>query len=157
MGFDILGISPKTKSGKVFLNNMAWWSLLWSYVSQNCSDILSPEQVLEGYSNDGVKIDAWQSELIAERLYSLLQNGEPKQIEDEVFEEYRDFPKIQCPNCEGSGLSEIEGKESELFTCEYCEGKGFIYEVSEGWHPFSADNLKNFADFCNQSGGFCIW
>jgi hypothetical protein len=152
MGMDGDGLKPKTKVGEYFRNNHSCWHLLWEYVTHNCGDILTPEQAGEGHWNDGVKIHAWQAELIAGRLFRLIKSGEPKDIENEAKAIYQNFPEKQCEVCEGTGLM-----GEALITCWGCAGKGIRREVSDDWHPFSEENVKEFAEFCTQSGGFHIW
>ena len=152
MGFDLNGCKPKSEKGEYFRNNVWWWYPLWSYVAHNCDDILAPDQVKGGNYNDGVEIHAWQAQLIADRLYKLLGDGEPKEIENEVRARYEKLPEGQCKTCEGTGLL---GKD--LSTCLACKGTGKRREVSSDWYPFSEENVREFADFCSQSGGFTIW
>lgn len=151
MGFDISGIKPKTEVGIYFRNNLWWWHPLWQYVCHYCVDILTPEQAGGGHWNDGVEIQAWQVELIAERLQSLLASGEPRELEKRWKEAYALVPNVECPVCKGIGLT-----EEELITCRCCNGKGII-KAEHDLSPFAESNVKEFADFCKDSGGFRIW
>lgn len=150
MGFDISGIKPKTEVGIYFRNNLYWWPPLWVYICHYCDDILTPGQAGEGHWNDGVEIQAWQAELIAERLQRLLASGEPRELEKEWKEAYDLVPNIECPVCKGAGLTEEE------LVCHCCNGEGLV-KAEHDLSPFAESNVKAFADFCKDSGGFRIW
>ncbi|MBA7693104.1 hypothetical protein ES703_101680 [subsurface metagenome] len=153
MGFDISGVNPKAEVGSYFRNNLYWWHSLWRYVCHYCDDILTPEQAGKGHWNDGVEIQVWQAELIAERLQPLLASGEPRELEKEWKEAYDLVPNVECPVCTGTGLTE------ELVTCGCCNGKGVFKDdaLIADLSPFAESNVKAFADFCKDSGGFRIW
>ena len=80
MGFDLNGLSPTTESGEYFRNNIWSWPALWSLVCHCCDDILTAEQMERGFTNDGVIIEAWQAQLIAERLRGLPEGAKSEVV-----------------------------------------------------------------------------
>jgi hypothetical protein len=156
MSFDLNGIEPKSKVGEYFRNSCWYWADVWGYVCQNCQDILSEYQLSEGCINDGVEITAKQAELLANRLFQWLESGEPKKLELQVRTEWDNFPLKACGACEGTGL--MEPADGEISTCIICGGKGEKHDTGDSnWKPFTEDNVKRFAEFCKDSGGFRIW
>jgi len=74
MGFDIIGIKPTNDVGGGFYRNIQAWTPLWSFICQNCDDILTAQQMEEGSANDGIKIGARQTKLIVERLENIINS-----------------------------------------------------------------------------------
>ena len=152
MGFDVMGHKPKTEKGEYFRNNVWWWRPLWGYVAKQCGDILSEKEVQAGCYNDGVLISAKKARAVGLRLRFLLDQKEVKKYE-EGYQKYLDsLPDEPCELCKGTG------KRSDEFVqgnCNGCEGKG----TKRPWacsYPFNEENVKEFADFAIESGGFRI-
>lgn len=74
MGFDIIGIKPTNDVGRGFYRNIQAWTPLWRFICQNCDDILTAQQMEEGFANDGIKIGARQTKLIVERLENIINS-----------------------------------------------------------------------------------
>ena len=75
MGFDIIGIKAKSEKGEYFRNNVWYWRPLWTYICNECDDILTIKQAEGGCFNDGVKISKAKAEKIAKRLNERLNDG----------------------------------------------------------------------------------
>jgi len=75
MGFDIVGIKAKSKKGEYFRNNVWYWRPLWSYICNECDDILTIKQAEAGCFNDGIKISKAKAERIAKRIQERLDDG----------------------------------------------------------------------------------
>ena len=119
--------------GIYFRNNCWWWRPLWSYVCTNCNDILDVDDEEGGGWNDGYCITEEKASAIAKRLFELIDSGETKG--------YEDFHKKK----------EAEAKENNKG--KKCGDDGWDWADS---YPFNVDNVRNFATFCAESGGFEI-
>ena len=119
--------------GVYFRNNVWWWRPLWSYVCNVCDDILDDGDCEAGNWNDGKLISEDKSTMIAERLDSLIADGEVKKKE---------------VSYEASRLEDEENNKGKKIGDE-----GYKWSAS---YPFDADNLKEFSRFCRESGGFSI-
>ena len=154
MGFDLFGINQKSKVGKCFRSNAWWWYPLWDCLCSTCADILSEEQMNGGYFNDGMSIEAWQAQLIAERLYGLLESGKPREVETMLRSEFDSLPLVECNICDGTGRME-EGKHKGE-ACLLCGGESKARFSPYPVYKFTEDNMKDFALLCSQSGGFSV-
>ena len=123
---DLYGIKPKNEKGKYFRNNIWHWHPLWAFVCTVCDQILTEQEMSGGYFNDGQKISKTKAKQIAERLLDVLKN-ERKLFEDALKVEMEYYKK----------------QNEEL--------------KNDGRTPcFNEENIKEFAEFCEQSGGFEI-
>jgi len=133
MGFDIIGIKPTNDVGRGFYRSIQAWTPLWSFICQNCDDILTAQQMEEGFANDGIKIGARQTKLIVERLENILN---PKySIEAN---------KAKTTSKEAARLNLLEVQR--------------VLGVDSS--PSSQDlrsDLVEFLEFARHSGGFRIW
>ena len=152
MGFDVYGINAASKKGEYFRNNVWYWRPLWRYVAQVCEDILTAEDIEEGGYNDGHVIEADKAAKIAERLLSLIKDKEVRRFADEYATELETLPDEQCGHCAGTGERHDEYVDGQ---CNACGGKGTV-RPWKTWYPFSEENVKEFAEFCRDSGGFAI-
>lgn len=153
MGFDIIGRDARNKKGEYFRSNGWWWHPLWEYVYEVCNDILTEKDLENGGFNGGHFINRDKAQRIATRLEHLLKQGEVKKYARQRKQALDKMPDVGCDLCRGTGIRNdryVKGR------CNKCLGKGKIMpEVSES--PFSVSNVKDFAGFCKNSGGFQIW
>tara|TARA_R100000808_G_scaffold22392_1_gene48695 strand:+ start:1241 stop:1798 length:558 start_codon:yes stop_codon:yes gene_type:complete len=124
--------------GVYFRNNVWWWRPLWNYVCCECDDFLDGEDMRGGDSNDGHVITEDKACAIAKRLFQLIDDGEVKG--------YEDFHKQRASeaNADNERLLEDGGEKY---------GKGWNWAES---YPFNVENVREFATFCSESGGFEI-
>ena len=159
MGFDLYGQNPteeETKKdrgkGAYFRNNVWWWRPLWDYVCDVCDDIITEEDHKRGCYNDGWLIDDTKAKRIATQLNILINNGSVKKYEEDYKKELNELPLVECPTCNGKGVRDDEIVKGN---CNGCGGIG----KKDDWalsYPFESDNVQEFADFCENSGGFEI-
>ena len=172
MGFDLYGESPKNKNGEYFRNNVWWWRPLWQYVAIECSDIITNKDVEAGGYNDQHLIDGSKAKKIADRLLGLYKDGRPQAIQDKykedskpqtIFNEMCDKAakhlydnivdkqdgKITCPG----DMKEHDPDNYERWSQLASMGKIQFIQTN---YPFDANNVKEFAEFCKDSGGFTI-
>ena len=138
--------------GDYFRANVWWWRPLWDYVCHVCDDILTEEDMEKGTYNDGHEIDNEKAMEIADRLKTLHKNGDilKHQIEREAYLEGLD--KEKCTVCNGTGQRNDEIVKGE---CNSCKGEGKVESFAKQY-PFDAEIALQFANFCEQSGGFSI-
>ena len=179
MGFDLSGLNPnmtrpepklppfpertdkdwekyhdwqEENCGTYFRNNVWWWRPLWQFVAGVCEGILTEKDIEQGSWNDGHKISKTKADRIAKRLYSMIENGEVKAYEEGYKKHLASLEQVGCDTCDGSGIRNdevIQGK------CNGCDGTGKKDEWAKS-NPFSEDNVREFANFCANSGGFAI-
>jgi hypothetical protein len=153
MGTDIHGLSPNSEIGEHFANDCWTWRPLWDYVCHVCSDIITEDEHSKGNQSAGCQIDGARAMKIALRLDHLLEQKET-QAYDAAFKNWKEhLPLVECRLCHGTGKRtdmEVAGG------CNSCTGKGRVRDRACSY-PFSADNVKEFAEFCRHSGGFAIY
>ena len=142
----------ESNPGTYFRNNVWWWRPLWNYVCFICDDILDEEDQDNGHGNGGHQINEKKAEVIASRLNLYIENGEAEYFAIERQRALDAVPDEDCEYCNATGKRDDEYVKGE---CNGCQGKG----TRRPWdnnYPFDVDNLKEFAKFCEQSGGFEI-
>ena len=161
--YDTLDEWETSNPGMYFRNNVWWWRPLWSYVIDNCP-FLTEDEAQAGGWNDGREIDEIKALLIASTLEDLIESGAVKKHEKE-YEDNRN--KIQLKN------KLIENKMDKITEIEKQKYGGLVpkdypepyrsdwtkLHESKDWggsYPFDEDNVKKFAVFCKESGGFQI-
>jgi len=152
MGFDVIGKNQKSETGKYFRNNIWWWRPLWTYVCENCEDILSIDEMNDGNFNGGALINKTKAESIAERLNKLIENGEAEKTVGEYEANRKAAPLEKCYSCDSIIIRNGEIIQKE---CNACNGTGKVKSYSTRY-PMSLENIKKFAVFCENSGGFNI-
>ncbi len=148
---DIYGRNAKSEKGEYFRNNVWWWRPLASYVL-DVIDVPEKEQRYWG-SNDGQKVSARTSLKIAKVLKEKIAAGEVKKYEEEYNARLKSLPRVTCGICKGTGERNdavVQG------TCNGCSGNGKVKDWATSY-PFSEENVKEFAEFCEESGGFEIY
>jgi len=152
MGFDLLGVAPKHEKGEGFSNNVWSWYPLWNYVCQTCSDILTETEMEQGRWNNGYRLSKRRSVKISSRLFDLIESGAVHEEVVEFNKKRSNMPFETCSICNGAGIRKDKNYTGE---CNGCKGKG-QREPSEAWYDFEEDNVRDFAEFCRDSGGFYI-
>ena len=134
--------------GNYFRNNCWWWRPLWHYVSQVCDDILSEEDMDGCHDNSGYQITEDKAIKIGIKLTAFVLDGSTQEWKEGYDDEVASLPKEPCFRCNGNNYGHNKKKN-----CESCDKTG----ERENFHanyPFDIENVKNFATFCIESGGF---
>jgi hypothetical protein len=171
MGMDVMGVNPTSEKGSYFRNNVWWWRPLADYCIENHPDIA--EKCEYWHSNDGDGLDAEDAYALAERLMADIAEGKVSEHERNYNEWRASLPREACELCECTGIRtdkvgvDMGMPEKELSPevsiltgrthgwCNACDGVG----TQESWlagYPFSEENVKEFAEFLMDSGGFQI-
>lgn len=162
MGMDVYGNNPKSKVGEYFRNSCWSWRPLWDYVSKECAGIITQKDHAAGHYNDGHLISATKAMLIHKKLSALLASGEVAETEKAYNEAMDALPDEPCELCNGTGVRP-GGKEefgeawfNSCHGCNGCMGKG-TKRPSSTFYAFDEENVREFAKFCKESGGFKIF
>jgi hypothetical protein len=172
MGMDVYGKNPKSEVGTYFRRNVWGWHPLWEYVENQHPEIA--ELVKYAHSNDGDGLGARNSKKLAKILMEDFTSGKVAEYVAERNKQLAELPFEECRLCEGSGIRTDEiGKQAGQHkaelpqdiaiivgrttgTCNGCSGIG----KRESWETnyyLEPDDVKEFADFLAECGGFEIW
>lgn len=149
MGMDVYGKNARSEKGEYFRNNVWWWRPLWDYC-QSVSYVA--QQVAYGHSNDGDGLDAEDAVLLAETLQAEIDSGRCLEYETAYRARLAAMPDEPCEYCKTTGVRNdayVQGP------CNACEGKGSV-RPWEASYPFEVENVREFAEFLRDSGGFEI-
>jgi hypothetical protein len=152
MGMDVCGEAPKNPKGEYFRNNCWYWRPLWNYVFEECGDVLTKRDHESGHYNDGYLIDQLKAERIAAKLRDLCASGKVLDFEATFARHINSLADETCNLCAGTG------RRTDMIVqdgCNGCKGKG-TRRPSETYYEFIAENVLEFAEFCEASGGFRI-
>jgi hypothetical protein len=170
MGMDVYGKSATSEKGEYFRNNVWWWRPLWNYCVEVAPELCGD---VEGHTNDGDGLDEDGAKALSEILFGELWNGNTARYEHEYNLERGSQPRRDCELCGTTGIRtdavgmEMGQPDKELSPevqiltgrthgwCNGCDGVG----TREPWdmsYPFSVDNVKEFAEFLSECGGFSI-
>jgi hypothetical protein len=174
MGMDVYGHNPSSERGQYFRNNVWWWRPLWDYCCQVGAEIIDEEIAEQGHYNDGAGLGEDESQALANLLLEELASGRTSDFERKHREYLASLPREDCDYCEATGIRTDEvGEEMGMPTKELPEEMQILTGRTHGWcngcqgvgtresfganYPFSVDNVKEFAEFIKDSGGFAIY
>ena len=171
MGMDVFGKNPKNETGDYFRNNVWYWRPLWDYCCQVGESVISEEVAESCHYNDGAGLDEEGAEKLAEILRQELESGRVEERMQEYRNSLADLPREDCDLCNSTGIRtdevgvEYGMPERELPVemqiligrthgyCNGCNGEG----TRTPWqanYPFEVENVRQFADFLANCGGF---
>ena len=153
------------QSGTYFRNNVWWWRPLAEYVLNYTKVIPEHEQESWQY-NDCTEVSKQNAEMIAQQLDHLIKIGHTKQFEkdyektrkkiekhnEKVEKELETFSQSVKKKMKNDNLAPKDFPEEDHKKWEEIYNK----RNSSGSYPFSEENVKEFSEFCKNSGGFTI-
>ena len=159
MGMDVYGKNATSTKGEYFRNNVWWWRPLWDY----CEEIFPPCREVSGHYNDGDGFDNDLAILLGQKLLQELESGRTQQYAEARQSALDALPMQPCDFCNGVGIVQVkegwpdyvEGEVTFRDPCNSCNGT----KEKEPWerhYPFSVENVREFAEFLLDSGGFEI-
>ena len=155
--------------GVYFRNNWWYWRPMWDFVNEKCNDLIDEELYDKGHGNDG-EVDQELAIDISKRILS-------KEVLDEAKRKQEEYDKDAKPKQE---FNELLSKAGHLYFDEiikpmypdkivpadlekldkdaYKKWEALMFDLQyrETSYPFSWENVKEFGEFCAQSGGFEI-
>ena len=155
--------------GVYFRNNWWYWRPMWDFVNEKCNDLIDEELYDKGHGNDG-EVDQELAIDISKRILS-------KEVLDEAKRKQEEYDKDAKPKQE---FNELLSKAGHLYFDEiikpmypdkivpadlekldkdaYKKWEALMLDLQyrETSYPFSWENVKEFGEFCAQSGGFEI-
>lgn len=137
MGFDLSGLNPKNTKGEYFRNNCWWWRRLANFVLEYIE--LPKEETQFWDSNDGQKVSERSAIKIAKFLRQAIK--EKEKYKGWITETERIYAE-ESKRVALAFRGEAARKDKDFGKCH---------------HPFTWTNVKEFAEFCENSGGFEIW
>ena len=156
----------KQNPGAYFRNNVWWWRPLWQFTCEHCEDILTENDMNAGCYNDNHMITEDKAIAIAKRLKTALETPETKEYLDnhnKAMEKAKKHNKMI--DQEKKALDEIAVAitgDKDIAPINYPKDlkKKFDELMDQrDWassYPISKDNIEQFAEFAEQSGGFRI-
>ena len=171
MGMDVIGVNPTSEKGEYFRNTVWYWHPLWDYCLNLHEEIAG--KVEYGHSNDGDGLNGYDSHTLGERLLADIENGITAEYEQRYNEYLASLPFDDCRYCGTTGIRTDEvGVEHGMPTkeldaelavalgrthgyCNACNGEGRTIPWNSNY-PFSVDNVREFAEFLLECGGFEI-
>ena len=183
MGFDLSGMNPnltrpepelppitertddergtyhkwqEENSGVSFRKNVWGWRPLWHFVTAVCDNILTEKDIFHGSYNGGHVISKTKADRIAKKLYKLIEGGDVRAYESMYKKQIDSLEQVDCETCDATGKRQeppITGAGD--VKCNGCNGTGKKDDWNKSY-PFSEDNVRQFANFCMNSGGFRI-
>jgi hypothetical protein len=168
MGMDVVG---RNNPDAYFRNNVWWWRPLWDY----CTEV-APElcEEVSGHYNDGDGLDEEGALQLSAILYMEIDAGRTAEYKADYYARISQLPRVTCGLCEGTGIRtdsvgvDMGMPEKELDAavqiitgrthgwCNACGGEGKT-DSWEAGYPFSVENVREFADFLADCGGFHIY
>jgi len=154
MGMDVYGKAPTSEKGEYFRNNIWWWHPLWRYCEQVAPDLIPADNL--GHFNDGWGLNRRKSLQLAEQLEAAIAAGETARHEQDYRQRLASLPPVKCETCGGTGhRAEPPQTGPGPLPCNGCDGKGEVPNFRTHY-PFSVENVREFADFLRDCGGFQI-
>ena len=143
--------------GVYFRNNVWWWRPLWQFVCERFDDILTEQDMERGCYNDGHEITVDKAMDIGVELTAMLESGRIQEYSDRHKAELDALEQLECDICDGTGNRQEPPKTGAGdVSCNGCSGTGLKDDWAKSY-PFDVENVREFAKFCLESGGFEIW
>jgi len=155
MGMDVYGKNPKHQSGEYFRNNVWYWRPLANYVCDIAPDIT--QHCKQWQSNDGDGLNETRSIQLAEKIWEDIKSGTASVYEQAYRNKMNSMPDETCRVCKGTGFrKDLPGYGGESKPCNGCDQTGKVRPIDTEY-PFELSNVKEFANFLENCGGFEIW
>lgn len=171
MGMDVIGKHPVSERGEYFRNNVWWWRPLWNYCEHVAPELCAD---VSGHMNDGDGLDADGARRLAETLFFEIDSGRTEEYRTAYYARLSRLPRKQCEYCGGTGvrtdqvgvdngmpeqvlepeMQALVGRERGW--CNACQGEGKVDHWDTNY-PFEVENVREFAEFLAESGGFQIF
>lgn len=154
MGMDVYGKNATSEAGKYFRRSVWSWHPLWSYCQAMAPAITA--FVRYGHSNDGDGLGPDGAVELAIVLERTIMNGEALAYITARDAHLAALPLEPCEICAGTGKRlpppNVGAGDQP---CNGCESKG-QRKSYQTYYPLDVDDVREFAAFLRDSGGFEI-
>ena len=155
MGMDVYGKNPINESGEYFRNNVWYWRPLAEYVCSIAPEIT--KHCENWQSNDGDGLNKTHSMKLATKIREDIDSGVASVYEHTYQNHNAAMPDEDCDICAGTGRrKEAPTTGAGTIPCNACDGAGQVRPFETNY-PFELSNVKEFANFLENCGGFEIW
>tara|TARA_R100001015_G_C4512383_1_gene83690 strand:- start:80 stop:568 length:489 start_codon:yes stop_codon:yes gene_type:complete len=161
MGFDLMSTGKhKTSKGEYFRNNVWWWRPLAQYIIEHTNCVNEDDVEKWGY-NDGHEVSEQEAKAIANQLKHLIKTGHTRKHSEEYererkkAEEFNNKIEKQLKTLQNKIGKDIAPND---YSKEDKKKWDDLYE-KKLWganYPFSVNNVLEFVEFAEDSGGFKI-
>ena len=118
--------------------------------SSSMYNAIDDELFENGHSNSGAGLDDKGAKELGKRLLTEINNGDTIQYQASYQQYLDDLPDSDCMRCNNNNHGNNKKKE-----CTNCNKTGKSTNFNKNY-PFDIDNVREFAEFCLQCGGFEI-
>ena len=171
MGMDVIGNDPRSERGAYFRNNIWWWHPLATFVQDFYPEIARGCQ--HWHTNDGDGLDGDDATRLADAIFADIKSGKVAEYDQNYRRALSELPMEDCDWCGATGIRTDEvGVQMGFPDRELGEAEAVLTGRTRGWcngcggvgrkaswdanYPFSEENVKNFAEFLADCGGFAI-
>ena len=163
--FSAMDKFEQDNKGYYFRNNVWHWRPLAQYVIEH-TKVITDQKKIDGFNyNDGVEISEQEAVQIARQLKHLIKTGHTEKYAEEYMAGYTQAKKNNIKvhkemDAFQKAMDKKHGKDiapKDYPKADY-EKWNAIYSKLDinGNYPFHIENVKEFAEFAEQSGGFQI-
>lgn len=165
MGMDVMGKNPTSETGAYFRNNVWGWHPLAEYIVDTYPTLAA--DCTYWHTNDGDGLDSVGALALADALTRDLESGAAQRAVQARDAYLASLPKEECTLCGGTGVRTDEigvelgfdvprDPQTGRGGCNGCQGEG-KQARPETWYHFDVENVRAFAAFLRDCGGFEIW
>jgi hypothetical protein len=166
MGMDVYGTS-----GNYFRNSVWSWRPLADYIQHVAPSVF--RKCESWHTNDGFGLNSTDALKLADILKNELASGHTHAYEERYKAHIKSLPREHCEHCNGTGVrTDKVGQDSgmplraisntaghpragQTGWCNACDGHGTQPNFLS-YYSFRVDNVAEFIDFLEESGGFKI-
>ena len=161
--FEQMNKFEEENKGYYFRNNVWWWRPLADYIIE-FTGCVEEENVDYWHENGGFRVKDTDAVEIAKQLKHLIATGHTKHYAEMYMEDYKKAQKHNevLDMVLSAFCYVIRKKHGDIVPRDYPkEDKDkwdAIYNKTDrsGMYPFSVENVQEFAEFAEHSGGFKI-
>jgi hypothetical protein len=162
MGMDVYGKAPAEEVGEYFRRSVWGWHPLWTYVEDLHADLAVKVQY--GHTNDGDGLEAGDAAELARRLRHDVETGRVAAYVGQRNAELAALPDEKCNLCDETGARTDEvGRQYGYDKPNGCNGcknspapPGYKRPFAT-WYRLEIEDVAEFAEFLQASGGFEIY
>jgi len=134
MGMDVYGKSPKSEEGEYFRANIWSWRPIHELIEK--ANVLPPKMVEDMSFNEGAGPDKQQALLLAAAIENMIDGMD----DDNTF-----VLSSEIDGPVAALLSQFQEKNIEIVS-----PRGAVYQAD-------VSHVREFVQFCRESGGFEVW